>query len=48
MTPGERESLPSPGELPSLLADFPVGQPRSWKAVHQGAEYPGEIIVTGS
>ncbi len=48
MTPGQRESLPGPGERPSLLADFPVGQPLPWKAVHQGTEYPGEIIVTGS
>lgn len=32
--------------VPNLFAQFKPGEPKPWKAVYRGLEYPGEILVT--
>lgn len=34
--------------IPALFNGLKVGQPKRWKAVYRGIEYPGEVLVTDS
>jgi len=34
------------GDMTSLFSDLKIDQPRRWKAVYRGIEYPGEVLLT--